>query len=191
MKVITSWDSDGYSSSNEEKTPTALSFGPQNHVEWGYSVPKEADQVKWFKLLLIDEEDLPEDVKASSRILEARKYLSKHNKTPTETIAVYLRHLWNHSIQRITETVSRALVNYSRYHVVMTLPAIWPDYARSRMREAASLAGILGFRAAGETELTFLSEPEAGAVATLADMEGRQVRYLLLLVETLLYPANI
>ncbi|KAJ4401976.1 hypothetical protein N0V85_005400 [Neurospora sp. IMI 360204] len=174
VQVITSWDADNYSSSNEEKTPTTLSFIDPNQVNWGYSVPKDADQVKWFKLLLLDEEDLPADVRVSSRIVEAREYLRRHNKTPIEAIAVYLRCLWNHSIQRITESVSRALVNYSKFHVVMTLPAIWPDYARARMREAANLAGILGPRAAGETELTFLSEPEAGAIATFADMEGRQ-----------------
>ncbi|KAK3398281.1 hypothetical protein B0T20DRAFT_498078 [Sordaria brevicollis] len=174
VQVITSWDVDNYSSSNEEKTPTALSFLGGNNVDWGYSVPKEADQVKWFKLLLLDEKDLPEEVKTSSRILEARSYLKKHNKTPIEAIAVYLRCLWDHCIQRIAESVSKTLVNYSKFHVVMTLPAIWPDYARSRMREAVNLAGILGPRTAGETELTFLSEPEAGAIATFADMEGRQ-----------------
>ncbi|KAA8631132.1 hypothetical protein SMACR_07358 [Sordaria macrospora] len=176
VQVITSWDTDNYSSSNEEKTPSALSFLGEGQVNWGYSVPKDADQLKWFKLLLLDEEDLPEDVKASSRILEARAYLRSHNRTPIEAIAVYLRCLWNHCIQRITESVSKTLVNYSKFHVVMTLPAIWPDYARSRMREAANIAGILGPRAAGETELTFLSEPEAAAIATFADMEGRQVR---------------
>lgn len=176
VQVITSWDTDNYSGSNEEKTLTALSFVDQGQVNWGYSVRKDDGQVKWFKLLLLDEEDLPDDVRVSSRILEAREYLRRHNKTAIEVIAVYLRCLWNHSIQRITESVSKALVNYSKFHVVMTLPAIWPDYARSRMREAAYLAGILDARAAGETELTFVSEPEAGAIATFADMEGRQVR---------------
>ncbi|KAK1783177.1 hypothetical protein QBC45DRAFT_466942 [Copromyces sp. CBS 386.78] len=174
VQVITSWDTDNYSSSNEEKTPSALSFIGEGQVNWGYSVPKDADQVKWFKLLLLDEEDLPKEVKTSSRILEARNYLRSHNRTPIEAIAVYLRCLWNHCIQRITESVSKTLVNYSKFQVVMTLPAIWPDYARCRMRVAANLAGILGHRAAGETELTFLSEPEAGAIATFADMEGRQ-----------------
>lgn len=64
-------------------------------------------------------------------------------------------------------------MNYSKFHIVITLPAIWPDYARNRMREAAEQAGMLSARVAGETTLSFISEPKAAALATLSDMEGR------------------
>ncbi|GAB1319160.1 Actin-like ATPase domain-containing protein [Madurella fahalii] len=173
LEIITSWESELHSNSDEEKAPTAISFDSKNKVSWGYSVPHDAEQAKWFKLLLIDEKDLPDDVRASAKIKEARAYLEKHNKSPIEVIAVFLRHLWNHCIQRITATVSRNLVNYSKFHIVMTLPAIWPEYARGRMKEAASQAGMLAERIAGETVLTFLSEPEAATLATLSDMDGR------------------
>jgi molecular chaperone DnaK (HSP70) len=116
---------------------------------------------------------LPEDVRGSDKIREARAYLKRHNITTVDAIALYLRHLWNHSIQRIADTVSRNLVNYCRFRIVMTLPAIWPEYARSRMRNAVEQAGMLKERLAGDTELIFVSEPEAAALATLADMEGR------------------
>ncbi|KAK4110219.1 actin-like ATPase domain-containing protein [Canariomyces notabilis] len=173
LEVVSSWESDIHSNFDEEKAPTALSFGSNGKVNWGYSIPYDVDQVKWFKLLLIDEEDLPEDVRSSAKIEQARAYLKKHNKTAIEVIALFLRHLWNHTTQRITETVSRNLVNFSKFHIVITLPAIWPDYARNRMREAASDAGMLAERTAGDTELSFISEPEAAALVTLADMEGR------------------
>ncbi len=173
MEVITSWDSDLHGNSDEQKTPTAISFGTKAKVNWGYGIPRDAEQVKWFKLLLVDDKDLPDDVRKSSRIKEARDYLKKHNKTAIEITALFLRHLWNHSIQRITDTVSRRLINFSKFHIVITLPAIWPEYARARMREAAGLAGMLGERIAGETQLTFISEPEAAAMATLSDMDGR------------------
>ena len=173
MEVISSWDSDLHSSSEEEKTPTAISFGPKKKATWGYNIPFDAEQGKWFKLLLIDDKDLPEDVRKSTKIKEARAYLKKHNKTPTAVIAQFLRLLWNHCNQRIIESIGRSLVNYSKFHIVITLPAIWPDYARGRMREAASQAGMLSQRVAGETTLSFISEPEAAALATLSDMEGR------------------
>ena len=173
MEVISSWDSDLRSNSDEQKTPTAISFAPKRKVIWGYGVPGDAEQIKWFKLLLVDHQDLPYDVQKSPKIKEARAYLKKHGKTVTEVIAVFLRHLWNHSIQRITETVSRNLINFSKFHIVITLPAIWPEYARVRMREAADEAGMLRKRIAGETELSFISEPEAAAMATLSDMHGR------------------
>ena len=173
MEVISSWDSDLRSNSEEQKTPTAISFAPKAKVNWGYGVPCDAEQIKWFKLLLVDHQDLPDDVQESPKIKEARDYLKKHGKTAIEVIAVFLRHLWNHSIQRITETISRKLVNFSKFHIVITLPAIWPGYARARMQEAVGLAGMLGKRIAGETELSFISEPEAAAMATLSDMHGR------------------
>lgn len=173
LEVITSWESELHSSSDEEKTPTAISFDSKSNISWGYSVPHNAEQARWFKLLLIDEEDLPDDVRESTKIKEARAYLKKHNKSPIEVIALFLRHLWNHCTQRITATVSRNLVNYSKFHIVMTLPAIWPAYAQGRMREAVSQAGMLAERIAGETMLTFISEPEAAALATLSDVDGR------------------
>ncbi|KAK0636532.1 hypothetical protein B0T17DRAFT_571447 [Bombardia bombarda] len=175
MEIITSWDSDLHSNSDEKKAPTAISFGSKGQVTWGYSIPREADQVKWFKLLLLDEDDLPSDVRNSNKIRAAREYLKKHNKKPVDVISLFLRHLLNHANQRIIDTISRSLVNYSKFHIVMTLPAIWPDYARARMREAATRAGMLARRCvAGDTELTFISETEAAALATLVDMDGRK-----------------
>ncbi len=173
IDVITSWPSELHSNSDEQKAPTAISFAAKGKVNWGYGIPTDADQLKWFKLLLVDDKDLPADVQKSSKLKEAGEYLEKHKKTVTEVISLFLRHLWNHAIQRITETVSRNLINFSKFHIVITLPAIWPEYARTRMREAASLAGMLGKRIAGETELSFISEPEAAALATLSDMDGR------------------
>lgn len=41
------------------------------------------------------------------------------------------------------------------------------------MREAVERAGMLGKRIAGETQLSFISEPEAAALATLSEMDGR------------------
>ena len=173
MEVVTSWDSELHSSADEEKAPTAISFDPKGKVSWGYNIPFDAEQGKWFKLLLIDDKDLPDDVRNSAKLKQARGYLKKHNKTPIEVISQYLRLLWNHCNQRIIEMVSRSLVNYSKFHIVVTIPAIWPEYARGRMREAAKEAGMLEKRIAGETKLSFISEPEAAALATLSDMEGR------------------
>ncbi|KAJ4401979.1 hypothetical protein N0V85_005403 [Neurospora sp. IMI 360204] len=129
MEIITSWDSELHSNSDEEKAPTAISYGPHNELVWGYAIPREDEQLKWFKLLLLDSGDLPEDVRDSDKLQEARNYLDKYNKTVEEAIAV--------------------------------------------MREAAKTAGILGKRIAGETQLTFVSEPEAAALATLEEMEDR------------------
>jgi molecular chaperone DnaK (HSP70) len=124
IEVISSWDAELPSNSDEDKTPTAISFGPKNKVSWGYNIPPGSAQAQWFKLLLVDDQDLPDDVRRSAKIWDARAYLAKHNTTTIEVIALFLRHLWNHAIQRITESVSRNLVNFSKFHIVITLPAI-------------------------------------------------------------------
>ncbi|GKT48245.1 chaperone protein DnaK [Colletotrichum spaethianum] len=60
-----------------------------------------------------------------------------------------------------------------KFHIVITLAAIWPDYAKARMRRAAENAGLLEERPAGKTALAFVSEPEAAALATMRDLAGR------------------
>lgn len=118
--------------------------------------------------------DLPDGVRTSKKIKEARKFVKDYNKTSVEVISLYLRHLWNHATARIVDALGRTLVNFSKYHIAITLPAIWPEYAQARMREAATRAGMLSTnRIGGATELSFISEPEAAALATLYDMDGR------------------
>jgi molecular chaperone DnaK (HSP70) len=172
IEIVTSWESDLPNTSEEVKVPTVIAHSGGN-VTWGYSVPVDVQAVRWFKLLLIDSKDLSDDVRDSDKLKQARDALRKQNRTPMSVIAEYLRHLWQHCEKRIGESISRRLVKYSRFHVVITVPAIWPQYARSRMREAARCAGILDERIAGPTQLDIISEPEAAALATLRDLQDR------------------
>ncbi|KAK3488063.1 uncharacterized protein B0T23DRAFT_447115 [Neurospora hispaniola] len=173
IEIITGWDDALSDNTDECKAPTAISYGTGNKVTWGYSIEPEKEQLKWVKLLLLNDEDIPEEVRTSDKIKHAREYLQKHNKTAEEAVTTFLRHLWEHSIDCITKSISRGMVNYAQFHIVITLPAIWPSYAREKMRLAAEQAGMLDKRMGVETQLTFISEPEAAAIATLADMEGR------------------
>ncbi|KAK3502989.1 hypothetical protein B0T13DRAFT_501190 [Neurospora crassa] len=173
IEIITGWDDALSDNTDECKAPTAISYGTGNKVTWGYSIEPEKEQLKWVKLLLLNDEDIPEEVQNSDKIKEAREYLHKHNKTAEEAVTTFLRHLWEHSIDCITKAISRGMVNYAQFHIVITLPAIWPSYAREKMRLAAEQAGMLDRRMGVETQLTFISEPEAAAIATLADMGGR------------------
>ncbi|KAK4146080.1 uncharacterized protein C8A04DRAFT_35346 [Dichotomopilus funicola] len=146
IKGISSWDSQLHSNSNENKTPTAVSFKSKGRINWGYGIPSDAQQIQGL---------IPEDVRESVKVKEARKALKEQNKTVIEITSVYLRHLRNRCVQRITETVSRNLINFSKFHI------------------AVERAGMLGERIASETQLSFISEPEAAALATLSEMDGR------------------
>lgn len=129
--------------------------------------------VKWFKLLLIDETDLPPKLQSCQQIRSAREQLFQLNRTPMEATADFLRGLWKHTIPGMVRELGREAVSHSKFVISVTLPAIWPAYAQARMREAVTLAGILDERDAGETVLNFINEPEAAALATLEDIASR------------------
>jgi molecular chaperone DnaK (HSP70) len=131
-------------------------------------------------LLLIDDVDKPHYVVDCQELTKVRQLLRDLNKEPVEVIGDYLRCLWSYSLACIQRAVGKSLVESHRFAFVITVPAIWPAYARNRMREAVMLAGMLDKRAAGESSLNFVSEPEAAALATISDMSDRadlQVSY--------------
>ncbi|KXH62515.1 hypothetical protein CNYM01_01726 [Colletotrichum nymphaeae SA-01] len=173
IEVISRWESKINLNSDKEKVPSSILFrGKRGNSSWGYAIPRDGKQepLKWFKLLLVDERDLPENVRDSSQIATARRLAKSANKEPVEIISGYLQNLWNHAIECIVSTVGDAMVKMCQFHIVITLPAIWPDYAKARMRRAAEEAGLLESRPAGETSLSFISEPEAAALATMKDL---------------------
>ncbi|KAF5601485.1 mitochondrial-type heat shock 70 [Fusarium subglutinans] len=173
IELVTSWDSELNRCSDVEKAPTQLLYDNNKGTSWGYSIPASEDALKWFKLLLLDNEDVPISVSRSSQLRHARELLDKMKKDPVEVIACYLRKLWNHAIDSIQRTVGVELLKKSPFHVVITLPAIWPPYAQQRMKQAAKTSGILDARSCGETKLRFISEPEAAALATIKDLSKR------------------
>jgi len=75
--------------------------------------------------------------------------------------------LWNHAIAEIKRDKGQGVIESTPFHVVLTVPAVWPESARNRMRQAAQQAGILEDRLAGATILKFISEPEAAAISML------------------------
>ncbi|KAF5866505.1 hypothetical protein ETB97_011390 [Aspergillus alliaceus] len=141
---------------------------------WGYEVPLDSDPVRWFKLLLLKDEDMEKETRSSDFVILGRNMLRETGRSAVELISEYLRLLWAHTIQSISKSRGEELVEVLRFHVVITVPAIWQGYARQGMQEAVKKAGILAHRPAGETKLTFVPEPEAAALATLSE-PGRQI----------------
>jgi molecular chaperone DnaK (HSP70) len=81
-----------------------------------------------------------------------------------DLIAQFLRELWKHALREIGHEME---IEALPLRVALTLPAIWPTYARERMKEAAKRAGITNKRPVGETRLILVEEPEAAALSTL------------------------
>lgn len=130
--------------------------------------------MRWFKLLLLKEEDLEEDLRSSPYLLHGQRMMAENKKTPVDLISDYLRFFWPHVISRIHRDRGASVVDAMSFHVVITVPAIWKNYARQKMELAAREAGILSWRPAGQTTLSFVPEPEAAAMSTLCE-PGRRV----------------
>lgn len=170
INLVTSWPGTGHEAG---KAPTELSY-ENDRPEWGYMVPADADPIRWFKLLLLRQEDLSEELKGSEFLLRGRKMLRESNKTATDLIADYLGALWRHILDTIHKARGKSVIDALTFHVVITVPAIWKDYARQGMEEAARKSGICDTRLAGPTTLAFAPEPEAAALASLCE-SGRSI----------------
>lgn len=94
--------------------------------------------------------------------------LRESGKTAIDLISDYLGALWKHVLETIYKARGKSAIEAMAFHVVITVPAIWKDYARQGMEEAARKAGILTARLAGPTTLAFAPE-QAAALATLCE----------------------
>ncbi|RBR20114.1 uncharacterized protein FIESC28_05393 [Fusarium coffeatum] len=167
---ITSWPG---GVREEGKTPTEILY-KNGEVTWGFEIGYEVNPIKWFKLLILKDEDLTPDLRSSKFLERARQSIRESKKTLLELISDYLQMLWKHAIDTITKERGSA-VDALQFHVVLTVPAIWKDYAGEQMMHAVMRAGILNYRTAGQTQLSFAPEPQAAALATLHDL-GRQLQ---------------
>ncbi|KAK0728618.1 hypothetical protein B0T26DRAFT_768300 [Lasiosphaeria miniovina] len=169
VNLITDWPG---TDEEDAKAPTEL-FYEDDKVLWGYEIPADADPIRWFKLLLLKDEDLHKNLKSSELLLRARRMLRENGKTAIDLISDYLRLLWQHILESIHKVYGEPVVDAMPFHVVLTVPAIWKNYARQGMQRAAKAAGILDHRPAGPTKLSFAPEPEAAAMSTFCEPNCR------------------
>jgi len=164
---ISHWPHDELRGRDEVQIPTVMDLDTKN---WGFKVPKNGDPIRWFKLLLLNSSEAKEDVKSAKYLKEAREKLIRHvgyeSDSVVHLVADFLRELWQHALSEISHEME---VDLLPFKVAITVPAIWPAYARQKMRDAARLAGILDSRRIGETTLNLVEEPEAAALSTLFD----------------------
>nr|POE49742.1 hypothetical protein CFP56_76468 [Quercus suber] len=170
IKLVTRWQTRFNFTSDSAKTPTELCYDTTDgKPAWGFDIPANKEAIAWFKLLLVDQDKLPEKYRESKQLMRARKLAADAAKTPVDLVADYLRLLWKHTLDSIKRERGDVAVDGSPFRVWLTVPAIWDAISCGRMREAAEKAGILAFRSAGPTVLDLVAEPEAAALAVLDD----------------------
>ncbi|KAI0007067.1 hypothetical protein F4779DRAFT_643474 [Xylariaceae sp. FL0662B] len=177
MSVIREWPTlpTRRINSKKHKVPSRIHYMENGEIAWGYNIRDDVDPLQWIKLLLLEEDDLPDHLRQSEHLTRSRKKLKALNKNVVTVVADMFKLIWNHALRRIALIHDERVVNATPFHVVFTVPAIWPEYANQRMREAAVMAGILDDRLCGETTMSFISEPEAAAIESIhSDLRARE-----------------
>ncbi|KAI0866070.1 hypothetical protein F4860DRAFT_500098 [Xylaria cubensis] len=168
---VTLWPALGDGSANYDcaKVPSRIAYPPGGNITWGQQASDEQEStILWSKLLLLDQHDLKPHLGNSNHVKQARQSVEKTGKDVVTVISDYLSKVWEHVLEVITGAQGRQFANTHPFHVVVTVPAIWKDYAVLRMERALEKAGILDKRpGCPDTTHAFLSEPEAAALATI------------------------
>ncbi|KAF5567159.1 hypothetical protein FPANT_14102 [Fusarium pseudoanthophilum] len=133
-----------FNGGHSPKTPTRIEFNET--------------PIEWFKLSLLHRDDLPSDVRNSGKFKELTEAREAINVTAVNATARYLDKIWRVFCKKLQSDIPDAEIQIS-----VTVPVLWPLYARQAMEEALNRAGILNERVVLAPK--FLIEPEAAALA--------------------------
>ncbi|KAF4947607.1 hypothetical protein FGADI_10288 [Fusarium gaditjirri] len=164
VNSITGWASEDHRNQREVQVPTLYDI---DSGKWGFEITPDMKPMKWFKLLLLKNEDIAkEEIRNAPQLQQARDILSNSRRrlTAVQVVGYYLKNVWDHTYKALKSMLD---IDNLPLRVAITIPAIWPAYAQSAMREAAKIAGITKYRDIGETTLILVQEPEAAALASL------------------------
>jgi hypothetical protein len=130
----------GQAISDAPKIESSIAYTGRENIPWGRQASNEKECIPWFKLHLLDKADLQSHLSNSNHVREAGILIEKTGKDIVSIIADYLAKFWSYALEDITRARGRRFVSTHRFHVVVTVPAIWQDYAVQRMRRALQQA---------------------------------------------------
>ncbi|KAI1260254.1 hypothetical protein F5Y18DRAFT_420208 [Xylariaceae sp. FL1019] len=148
------------------KVPTKLMYTANQEVPWGYTAEEGSGQVLSLFKLALEPQMYDDAVRALGATL--------HYPNLDQMITDYLTGVFRHVMLTIRQSIGTAMVDQSRTHVVVTVPAIWTE--RSRQRTLQAVKNIPGLPQPFTASLCL--EPEAAALSTLQqfrDLDNREV----------------
>lgn len=109
--------------------------------------------------MLLHDDDAPGFLD-SDWFVGAKTNVRRLRQNAAKVTTMYLENLWS----SFRQALSSICTEECRMHVTFTVPADWPDDARTRMLGAIEAAGI---RNSTQTPVNFISEPEAVTISLL------------------------
>ncbi|KAL9085633.1 MAG: hypothetical protein Q9165_007534 [Trypethelium subeluteriae] len=161
IRLVDNWPNPLATNATHEKVPTAISYEEAAPELWGYNVKPDKQSFRWFKVLLNTTQfknEIAEPVATSMKMMRSL------NKTVDEVVADYMRFLWTYTKADIANLKGENWQDTYSITVVITVPAIWSDAAKSKTKKAAMSAGM-------GHKIFLVSEPEAAAHAVLKEKD--------------------
>ncbi|KAI7771181.1 hypothetical protein LZL87_012939 [Fusarium oxysporum] len=180
-KFVTGWETLSGNPSDDVKVPSTLYYGEaknRNNPKWGFKVPDDPDVLRWFKHLIVDDKDLPDHIRFSPQLANAKRIMRKVQKTPVEIVGDYLKKLWLYSWEHISQSEGLGENPVINVLICITSPATWPSSARVRTTKALAHAGLLNYFPRDRFRLRFFTDISMAAFAAIDDhAERRDLEY--------------
>ncbi|KAF5670818.1 hypothetical protein FDENT_11139 [Fusarium denticulatum] len=117
--------------------------------------------IEWFKLSILHRDDLEKEILASETFNKSNSARERTNLTATDVTAKYLCNIWKVFLNELQKMIGDAHIQ-----ITITVPVLWPDYARKAIYDALHQADIISNNV--ELAPKFVAEPEAAALATFS-----------------------
>ncbi|KAF2113917.1 hypothetical protein BDV96DRAFT_688202 [Lophiotrema nucula] len=157
VAAVVNWPGPNGEAHNAPKIPTLLKYNGTK-LTWGAAVNPVADNIVGVKLLLDPDQETPHYLPTTN----ARREIGKLPKKPVQLAADFIRAMYDHALQQISNEVTEAYMKLCQKQYVLSVPARWSDAAKNATLQAARIAGL--------HPVTLIKEPEAAALHTLKDL---------------------
>ncbi|KAJ4361459.1 hypothetical protein N0V95_001876 [Ascochyta clinopodiicola] len=170
IEVIMNWPGPSRAAT-KEKVPSEIAYTREG-TEWGLSIPAGEPRHMWTKLDL-DRTNHRTQVGEAARILnEMTLNGSCPAKQPVDIVADFLRKVKDHLIVNLDDQFGPKLWRTLPITLVVTVPAVWSDAAKSRTMEAVSKGGFNAVEFPQVKRVVTTTEPEAAAIYTMKSFDG-------------------
>ncbi|KAI1428888.1 actin-like ATPase domain-containing protein [Xylaria sp. FL1777] len=156
-EVVPILDWPGLEGHRQPKVPTLVSYNPDDPTKfkWGGQVDWRSEAVQGVKLLLDPKQQQPMYLPAN----HLRNELKKLPKDPVDVAADFIGAIYSHALSKIEAAGVKEYFHMCQKEFVLSVPAVWSDFAKDRTLRAAKKAGI--------HPVSLIKEPEAAALYTL------------------------
>lgn len=167
VEVVHDWPSCHTKIGTKEKVPSEIAYTTEG-VRWGSLIRPNISRHMWTKLQLEDSQ-----VGESAKIQkELQSIVEGSTKTPVEVASDFLHQVKDHLIVNLDQKYGKELWRTLPITLVITVPAMWSDGAKSRTRKAFQKAGFNSREFPLLRKQILTTEPEAAAMYTIKTMRG-------------------